>query len=75
LLQLEPTATFRATGRRIYFVLSGTGRVGGDNYRRLTTVLCERGEETSLKPAAATEMLVLGLPKLESSAPHAVAAQ
>jgi hypothetical protein len=75
LLELEPTATLRSTGRRIFFVLSGTGRVAGDTYRRLTTVLCERGEETNFTASAATEILVLGLPKLESSATHAVAAE
>jgi hypothetical protein len=75
LLLLEPTATFRAAGRRIYFILSGTGRVAGDNYRRFTTVLCERAEETSFTASAATEILVLGLPKLEIAATHAVAAE
>lgn len=75
MLRLETEATFRALGRRIYFVRSGTGRVAGDNYRRFTTVLCERAEDTSFAAAGATEILVLGLPKLESVATHAVAAE
>ena len=75
LLRVDPAATFRATGRRIYFVLSGTGDVAGANYRRSTTVLCERAEEASFAATAATEILVLGLPKLEIATTHAVAAE
>jgi hypothetical protein len=75
LLRLEPAATFRATGRRLYFVLGGEGRVSADRFRRDTTVLCERGEETTFAATAASEILVLGLPKLEGAIAQAVAAE
>ena len=36
--KLDPGASFSATGRGIYFVLSGGGSVAGDPFRRLTAV-------------------------------------
>jgi len=75
LIRLEPAATFHAGGRRIYFVLSGEGRIAGDRYRAHTTVLCERDEQTAFAASAPTEILVLGLPKLDVVTAHAVAAE
>jgi hypothetical protein len=75
LLRLEPSATFVAEGRRLYFVLTGEGRLGADRFRRHTTVLCERGEEIGFIAGSATEILEIGLPRLETIEAHAVAAE
>src|SRR5262245_63265610 len=44
-LRLAPQARLPASGRKVYFVLTGDGRVGGQSYRHYTTVFCQRGEE------------------------------
>jgi hypothetical protein len=86
-LRLAPSARIPAPGRKLYFVLTGDGRVGrrggskdqskdrGQAYRRSTTVFCERGEQAEFQAEAPTEMLVLGLPRLESTAHYSVAAE
>jgi len=81
-LRLAPSARIPASGRKLYFVLTGDGRIGarahadrGQTYRRYTTVSCERGEEAIFEADAPTEILVLGLPRLESAAHYAVAAE
>jgi hypothetical protein len=86
-LRLAPSARIPTPGRKLYFVLTGDGRVGGRGgskdqskdwgqaYRRYTTVFCERGEQAEFEAEAPTEMLVLGLPKLESTAHYSVAAE
>jgi hypothetical protein len=84
-LRLAPSARIAAPGRKLYFVLTGDGRVGGREpdrgqacsqaYRHYTTVFCERGEQAVLEAEAPTEILVLGLPKLEIPAHYAVAAE
>jgi hypothetical protein len=75
LLRLAPPARVSASGRKLYFVLTGDGRVGGEPYRRSTTLFCERGEETAFEAEAPTEILVLGLPKLDTPAHYAIAAE
>jgi hypothetical protein len=85
--RLAPSASIPARGRKLYFVLTGDGRVGrpggskdqskdqGQAYRRYTTVSCDRGERAVFEAEAPTEILVLGLPKLESSAHYSIAAE
>jgi hypothetical protein len=42
--KLDPGATFRATGRGIYLVLSGGGSLEGQPYRRLTSLYVDTAE-------------------------------
>jgi hypothetical protein len=74
-VRLEPGAKFRIAGRSLYFVLSGEGRVSDARYRCYTTLLCERGEETTFAATTPSEILVLGLPRLDVAAAHAAAAE
>ena len=82
-LRLAPSARIPAPGRKLYFVLTGDGRVGardqvkdrGQAYRHYTTVFCERGEQAVFEAEAPTEMFVLGLPKLESMTHYSIAAE
>jgi len=74
-LRLAPQARMPASGRKAYFVLTGDGRVGGQSYRHYTTVFCERGEETAFEAETPTEILVFGLPKFDTSAHYAIAAE
>jgi hypothetical protein len=60
--KLDLDASFKATGRGIYLVLSGRGSVEGQPFRRLTTVLLETGESATFKADEAAEMVLLGLP-------------
>jgi hypothetical protein len=81
--RLAPSARIPAPGRKLYFVLTGDGRIGGRDqitdrgpaYRHYTTVFCERGEQAVFEAEAPTEILVLGLPMLESTAHYSVAAE
>ncbi len=74
-LKLDPRAQYKGHGRGIYFVLSGSGKVAGQDYRRFTTVHCEDGDDPVFAADGETEILMLGLPKLGSAVPQAVAAQ
>jgi hypothetical protein len=74
-LRLAPQARIRASGRKIYFILTGDGQVGGQAYRRYTTVSCEQEEEAAFAAEAPTEMLVFGLPQLDKPAHYAIAAE
>ncbi|MBI3707865.1 MAG: hypothetical protein HY246_09340 [Proteobacteria bacterium] len=73
-LRLEPGATFRVRGRRLCFVLDGSGSIAGRTYSKHTTVSCDDREEAEFVAAAPTEILVLGLPKLDGAVQHAAAA-
>jgi len=78
-LRLAPQARLRASGRKIYFVLTGDGQVSGpvsgQAYRRYTTVFSEQEEETAFDAETPTEILVFGLPHLETPAHYAIAAE
>jgi mannose-6-phosphate isomerase-like protein (cupin superfamily) len=64
-LKLDGGAAYTLSGKRdIYFVLSGTGTLGGEPYRRLTTLFLERGDTARIAADEATEILHLGLPDL-----------
>ena len=74
-LRLAPQARMAAGGRKVYFALTGDGRVGGQAYRHYTAVFCERGEEATFEAETPTEILVLGLPRLDTPAHYAIAAE
>jgi hypothetical protein len=81
-LRLAPAAKIPAPGRKLYFILTGDGRISGQDaeqerhaYRRYTTVFCERGEQAVFEAEAPTEILALGLPKLDNLARFAIAAE
>ena len=78
-LKLDAGATLDGAGRGIYLVIRGTGHVGGDPLRPLTTVFLERGERVSFVADTEIEMVHFGLPDLrglEMMRPeHAVAAE
>jgi hypothetical protein len=74
-LRLAPQARIRATGRKIYFVLTGDGQAGSQAYRRHTTVFCEREEEAAVEAETPTEILVFGLPRLDTPVHYAIAAE
>ena len=74
-LKLEPQAQYKGHGRGIYVVLSGQGKVAGQDYRRFTTVYCGDGDDPVFAAASETEMLMLGLPRLGRAVPQAVAAE
>ena len=56
-------------------MLTGDGRVAGQTSRHYTTVFCERGDETAFEADTPTEILVFGLPKLDTPAHYAIAAE
>jgi hypothetical protein len=74
-LRLAPQARLRASGRKIYFVLTGDGQVSGQAYRRYTTVFSEQEEEAAFDAETPTEILAFGLPHLETPAHYAIAAE
>ena len=74
-LKLDPQAKYRAHGRSVYVVLKGEGQVAGEPYRRLTTVMCDEGDDPAFSATTETEILLLGLPRLGQSMRQAVAAQ
>jgi len=73
--KLDPQARLKAHGRGLYVVLSGEGQIASEPYRRFTTVYCEEGDDPAFTAKTATEVLMLGLPRLGRAIPQAVAAQ
>jgi hypothetical protein len=72
-LRLEPGAAHRASGRGIYLVVTGRGRVAGEPFRAYTTVFLERGETAVFSSEEASELLVLALPRVDGPAAPAAA--
>jgi hypothetical protein len=62
--KLDPGATLQATGRGIYFVLSGRGSVEDEPYRKYTALYLESGETAAFRADETTEVLLLGLPDI-----------
>jgi hypothetical protein len=60
--KLDPGASFEATGRGIFFVLSGAGSLEGGPYRKLTSLYVDTGESATFRATETTEILLLGLP-------------
>lgn len=78
LLKLDAGATHTASGRGIYFVVTGGGDVEGQPYRHLTTVFVDTGETATFKADEETEIMHFGLPNLAAVAagnPAAIAAE
>jgi hypothetical protein len=74
-LKLDAGAQYKVRGRALYIVLSGEGQVGNQDARRFTTVYCDERDEATFTAKSTTEILVLGLPKLDAVPAHAVAAE
>lgn len=66
--RLEPNSVFRAKGRGIYFVVSGSGTVEGQPYKRYTTVHADQGERAAFSASQETVILLMGLPNLAGMA-------
>jgi len=64
LLRLEPGAAFTVNGRGVYFVLSGSGSLAGETFRRMTTLYLDTGETAKFGARETAEILHLGLPDL-----------
>jgi hypothetical protein len=62
--KLDPGAAFTATGRGIFLVLSGSGSLEGEPYRRLTSLYIDTGECATYTAAETSEILLLGLPEI-----------
>jgi hypothetical protein len=63
-LKFAPNARHYAFGRAVFIVLSGSGRAGDHELRRLTTLHLERGERLNLEAREGMEVLQLGLPNV-----------
>lgn len=70
-VKLAPGAVYQAAGRAIYFVVSGTGKIADQPFRRFTTLLVERGETASFSAGGTAEILRMGLPDLSAMAKDA----
>jgi hypothetical protein len=62
MLNLGGGASFEASGRGIYLVLSGAGTVAGEKLRRLTAFYVDAGETAALTAGELTFVLHYGLP-------------
>ena len=63
-LKFSTDARHDASGDAIYLILSGTGRAGDHELRRLTTLHLARGERLALEAHDGMELLRFGLPDL-----------
>jgi hypothetical protein len=64
LFTLEAGARFTARGKGVFLVTHGTGTVGDQSFRALTTVYLEPGESVTFSAQEQTELLHFGLPNL-----------
>ena len=62
--KLDPGASLTATGRGIYFVLGGSGKLEGGPYRKFTAILLEAGESATFTAAETSEIHLFGLPDI-----------
>lgn len=76
ILRLAAGATHTLGGRAVSFVLSGTGALGPESVRRMTTVYLDADERATVTASEDTEILRFGLPNLAGlAAPKPAAAQ
>jgi hypothetical protein len=68
--RLHPGATFTATGRGIYLVLSGRGSIEGQTFRRYTAVYLDTGETVKFKATEISEIQLLGMPDVNCMLQH-----
>jgi hypothetical protein len=64
LFRLDAGARFAARGKGVYVVTRGTGKVGGEAFRALTTIDLDAGETVAVAADTETELLYFGLPDL-----------
>jgi hypothetical protein len=62
--RLDAGASFTARGKGVYMVTHGSGSVGGEQLRALTTVYLDAGETATITAREETELLHFGLPDL-----------
>src|SRR3981189_3737624 len=60
--RLDAGASFVARGKGVYMVTHGSGSVGGEQLRALTTVYLDAGETATITAREETELLHFGLP-------------
>jgi hypothetical protein len=73
--RLAPDAQFVATGRGVYFVLSGAGGLESGPFRDQTALYLEEDEKATFVASQISDILCLGLPRLAlMQAPAAQAA-
>lgn len=76
--RLAAGAEFVATGRGVYFVLSGAGKLESGPFRDQTSLYLEEGEQASFIASQISDVLYLGLPRMAlmqlQDAPQAAAA-
>jgi hypothetical protein len=71
--KLDPGASFDATGRGLFIVLSGRGSLAGTPYRTYTSMYLETGESATYRADETSEILLLGLPdvaRMKTPLPH-----
>jgi len=66
IIKLDPGAESQATGRSIYFVLSGAGDIEGENYVHLTTLFVDHDESVTVTADDDTMLYQIGLPDLRA---------
>ena len=64
--RLSPGAEFVATGRGIYFVLSGAGKLENGPFRYQTALYLDEDEKATFIASETSDILYLGLPRLAS---------
>jgi len=62
LYRVQRGATFTAQGRGIFMVMSGHGAIGGETFRRYTSVYLDTGETVTFQADEVSEILLLGMP-------------
>jgi len=71
--KLDPGAKLTATGRGIYFVLSGKGTLEGGPFRTYTAILLEAGESATFTASETSEIMLFGLTdvsRIRTPLPH-----
>jgi mannose-6-phosphate isomerase-like protein (cupin superfamily) len=64
-IKIEAGASYATTGRRdIYFILSGSGSIGGEPLRKLTTIFLDKGDKASLTAKETIEIVHYRMPDL-----------
>lgn len=67
-IRIEPGAAWKGIGRSVYLVIEGAGRIGAENYAKLSGVHAEDGETPVFAATEATILLRMTLPDLSSLA-------
>jgi hypothetical protein len=62
--KLDPGASFEATGRGIFLVMSGSGTLEGEPYRQYTAAYLDTAETAVYRASETTEIMLFGLPEI-----------